>query len=71
MDLESVCTGENGISYVTSFKKGKKCACYWDVTDVVCGREVGPMKGSTFPMNIYVDDGWRWSRGWNIGDDDG
>jgi len=31
---------ENGISYVTSFKKGKKCACYWDVTDVVCGREV-------------------------------
>ena len=29
------------------------------------------MKGSTFSMDIYVDDGWRWSREWNIGDDDG
>lgn len=29
------------------------------------------MKGSTFSMDIYVDDGWIWSRGWNIGDDDG
>lgn len=52
-------------------KKGGESACYWDATDVVCGREVGTMKGSTFPMNIYVDDGWRWSQGWNIGDADG
>lgn len=22
----------------------------------------------TFPMDIYVNEGWRW---WNIGDDDG
>ena len=73
MDPErgGVCTGENGISYVTSFKKRKKMCMLWGVTDVVCGRKVGPMKASTFPMDIYVDDGWRWSRRWNIGGDDG
>ena len=41
------------------------------VTNVAFGREVGPMKGSKFPMDIYVDDGWRWSQRWNISDDDG
>lgn len=67
--IPSVCTGENGINYVTSFKKRKKGACCWGVTNG--GREVGPTKGSIFPTDIYVDDGWRWSRRWNICDDDG